>query len=157
MAGHGIKTPFALLVLEGKRSLERILLITDETSHRRSLAKTLLFIPIGVASLIASHDAVEIIDRYDSHCIPPNVIDKVAYIQTPGEKPCNRTLRVDKRMKSPIYVYYQLDNFYQNHRRNVKSQNDYQLRDSKNANSRSGCDPEDSVNGMAIVPAEISF
>jgi hypothetical protein len=24
-------------------------------------------------------------------------------------------------IKSPIYVYYQLDNFYQNHRRYVKS------------------------------------
>ncbi|TYG98658.1 hypothetical protein ES288_A10G134900v1 [Gossypium darwinii] len=25
--------------------------------------------------------------------------------------------KVKKRMKKPIYVYYQLDNFYQNHRR----------------------------------------
>ncbi|KAG2396895.1 ALA-interacting subunit 3 [Vigna angularis] len=116
------------------------------------LIVTLVFIPIGVASLIASHDVVEIIDRYDSQCIPTNVTDKVAYIQTPGEKPCNRTLLVDKRMKSPIYVYYQLDNFYQNHRRYVKSRNDDQLRDSKNANSTSGCDPEDSANGMPIVP-----
>ncbi|WVZ17178.1 hypothetical protein V8G54_010160 [Vigna mungo] len=41
MVGHGIKIPFALLVLEGKRSLGHILSITGETSHRRSSAKTL--------------------------------------------------------------------------------------------------------------------
>ncbi|KAK7342908.1 hypothetical protein VNO80_25866 [Phaseolus coccineus] len=116
------------------------------------LIVTIVFIPIGVASLIASHDVVEIIDRYDSQCIPPNVTDKVSYIQTPGEKICNRELHVDKHMKSPIYVYYQLDNFYQNHRRYVKSRNDEQLRDSKNENSTSGCDPEDEANGMPIVP-----
>ncbi|RZB98450.1 ALA-interacting subunit 3 isoform E [Glycine soja] len=89
---------------------------------------------------------------YDSHCIPSNVTDKVAYIQTPGEKPCNRQLTVEKRMKSPIYVYYQLDNFYQNHRRYVKSRNDDQLRDSGKASSVSGCEPENNVNGMAILP-----
>ncbi|TKY68553.1 ALA-interacting subunit [Spatholobus suberectus] len=116
------------------------------------LIVTIVFIPIGVASLIASHDVVEIIDRYDAQCIPPNVTDKVAYIKTPGEKPCNRELLVEKRMKSPIYVYYQLDDFYQNHRRYVKSRNDNQLRDSGEANSVSGCEPEDYVNGTAILP-----
>ncbi|KAK7313755.1 hypothetical protein VNO77_38953 [Canavalia gladiata] len=116
------------------------------------LIVTIVFIPIGVASLLASHDVVEIIDRYDSECIPSNVTDKVAYIQTPGKKACTRDLHVEKLMKSPIYVYYQLDNFYQNHRRYVKSRNDEQLRDSGKANSVSGCEPEDYVNGTAILP-----
>lgn len=31
-------------------------------------------------------------------------------------------------MKAPVYVYYRLENFYQNHRRYVKSRNDAQLR-----------------------------
>ena len=30
-------------------------------------------------------------------------------------------------MKQPIMVYYQIDNFYQNHRRYVKSKSDKQL------------------------------
>lgn len=30
-------------------------------------------------------------------------------------------------MKGPVYVYYQLDNFYQNHRRYVKSRDSSQL------------------------------
>ena len=32
---------------------------------------------------------------------------------------CNITLRVPRHMKPPIYVYYQLNNYYQNHRRYV--------------------------------------
>ncbi|CAI9293859.1 unnamed protein product [Lactuca saligna] len=40
-------------------------------------------------------------------------------IQSAADKTCNRTLSVPKHMKRPIYVYYQLDNFYQNHRRSV--------------------------------------
>jgi len=34
---------------------------------------------------------------------------------------CNVTLTIDTRIEAPIYVYYQLENFYQNHRRYVKS------------------------------------
>lgn len=30
---------------------------------------------------------------------------------------CLNDFQVPKKMKSPIYIYYQLDNFYQNHRR----------------------------------------
>lgn len=39
---------------------------------------------------------------------------------------CN--LQIDlPRMKAPVYFYYKLENFYQNHRRYVKSRNDEQL------------------------------
>ena len=38
------------------------------------------------------------------------------------------TITTDKDMAAPVYVYYQLDNFYQNHRRYVKSRSDGQLR-----------------------------
>lgn len=55
-------------------------------------------------------------------------------------------------MKQPIYVYYQLDNFYQNHRRYVKSRSDEQLRSPSGENETSNCKPEDIVNGKAIVP-----
>ncbi|XP_057453290.1 ALA-interacting subunit 3-like [Lotus japonicus] len=117
------------------------------------LIVTIVFIPIGVASLIASRDVVEIIHRYEADCVPGNwSSDKVGYIQSSADKTCTREIHVEKRMKSPIYVYYQLDNFYQNHRRYVKSRNDEQLRDSSKANSTSGCKPEDYVNGVPILP-----
>ncbi|XP_068649867.1 ALA-interacting subunit 1-like [Aristolochia californica] len=115
---------------------------------------SIIFIPIGVASLLASRDVVEIVDRYETDCIPENARnDKLAYIQNPStSKNCIRNITVPKRMEKPIYVYYQLDNFYQNHRRYVKSRNDGQLQDDKKANSTSGCDPEDTENGSPIVP-----
>ena len=34
---------------------------------------------------------------------------------------------MDSDIPAPIYVYYQLDNFYQNHRRYVKSRSNEQL------------------------------
>ncbi|OMO77894.1 hypothetical protein COLO4_24974 [Corchorus olitorius] len=115
---------------------------------------SIVFIPIGVVSLFASRDVVEIIDRYETACIPDNFKnDKLAYIQSPGDKSCNRTITVKKLMKQPIYVYYQLDNFYQNHRRYVKSRSDSQLKDPSSENDVSSCKPEDvTQNGTSIVP-----
>ncbi|PIN08373.1 hypothetical protein CDL12_19059 [Handroanthus impetiginosus] len=118
------------------------------------LLVSIVFIPIGVVSLFASRDVVEIVDRYETDCIPPSSRnDKVGFIQGPQDKTCNRILRVPKRMKKPIYVYYQLDNFYQNHRRYVRSRSDQQLRNNGSAGDTDGCSPEETTsNGMPIVP-----
>lgn len=115
---------------------------------------SIIFIPIGVASLFASRDVVEIVDRYETACIPASASnDKVKYIQSSEDKTCNRTIIVPKHMKKPIYVYYQLDNFYQNHRRYVKSRSDKQLKSNSSFASTSDCDPEDTTSdGMPIVP-----
>ncbi|KAF8389630.1 hypothetical protein HHK36_024149 [Tetracentron sinense] len=115
----------------------------------------IVFIPIGLASLFASERVVEIVDRYDKHCVPTNYSKSMlAYIQS-GEtnKTCTRSLIVPKHMKSPVYVYYQLDNFYQNHRRYVKSRSDKQLRSKASEKDTSSCSPEGTIsNGSAIVP-----
>ena len=46
-------------------------------------------------------------------------------------------------MEPPVYVYYELENFYQNHRRYVKSRDDVQLREGKllTASDLSDCEP----------------
>uniref|UniRef100_A0ACD5V6Z6 Uncharacterized protein n=1 Tax=Avena sativa TaxID=4498 RepID=A0ACD5V6Z6_AVESA len=113
-----------------------------------------IFVPIGVASLLASRQVVEIVDRYDDACVPSDVTDKLAYIQNATmPKTCQRTLTVTKDMKQPIFVYYQLNNFYQNHRRYVKSRNDAQLSDASKANETDLCDPEKTTkDGLPIVP-----
>uniref|UniRef100_A0A1J3IFT5 ALA-interacting subunit n=1 Tax=Noccaea caerulescens TaxID=107243 RepID=A0A1J3IFT5_NOCCA len=117
------------------------------------LVISVIFIPLGVVSLFASQDVVEIVDRYDNDCIPaPARANKVAYIQGTGDKSCNRRIIVPKRMKQPIYVYYQLENFYQNHRRYVKSRSDSQLRNVRDENQIGACKPEDDVGGQPIVP-----
>jgi hypothetical protein len=118
------------------------------------LLVSIVFIPIGVASLFASRDVVELVDRYETDCIPlADRNNKVGYIQSnTTNKICNRTIKVTKHMKQPIFIYYQLDNFYQNHRRYVKSRSDSQLK-TPNVTDTSACDPEDTVNGtLPIVP-----
>eukprot|EP00475_Leptophrys_vorax_P004667 TRINITY_DN12778_c0_g1_i1.p1 TRINITY_DN12778_c0_g1~~TRINITY_DN12778_c0_g1_i1.p1 ORF type:complete len:364 (+),score=25.91 TRINITY_DN12778_c0_g1_i1:141-1232(+) len=87
-----------------------------------------VFIPIGVVALMASNSVVEVVQRYDNQCIPASA-DPVTYIQSQAtSKNCSLAIKVTKRMDPPVYVYYQLTKFYQNHRRYVKSRSDSQLR-----------------------------
>ncbi|BAT84951.1 ALA-interacting subunit 3-like [Vigna umbellata] len=105
----------------------------------------LIFIPVGLASLFASESVVEVPFRYDEECLPPNhKNDAVAYIKDDtANKTCNKKLTVKSKMTAPVYVYYQLDNFYQNHRRYVKSRDDKQLRNKASENDVGKCSPED--------------
>ncbi|XVF74866.1 hypothetical protein PTKIN_Ptkin13bG0145100 [Pterospermum kingtungense] len=115
----------------------------------------IIFIPIGLVSLSASERVVEIVDRYDEGCVPSNYSNnKLGYIQSSRtNKSCSRTLSVPKLMKSPVFIYYQLDNFYQNHRRYVKSRSDKQLRSKSYESETKNCDPEGlSMEGSPIVP-----
>lgn len=74
----------------------------------------IIFIPIGIGMVVSSNEVVEAIVQYDEICD----VGKV----------CNITIEVPADMKAPVYMYYRLDNFFQNHRRYVKSRNDNQLR-----------------------------
>ncbi|XP_011014157.1 PREDICTED: ALA-interacting subunit 3-like [Populus euphratica] len=114
----------------------------------------IVFIPIGIACLLGSRDVVEVVQRYETECIPvENRTNKVQFIQSAADKTCTISMTIPKRMKQPIYVYYQLDNFYQNHRRYVKSRSDEQLKSVSKENDTSSCKPEDIATGRgAIVP-----
>lgn len=116
----------------------------------------IVFIPIGAVTLLASNQVVEIVHRYDLDCLPATLTtkaDRVNYIQNSGvDHSCNVTLTVPKKMKHPVYVYYELTNFYQNHRRYVKSRNDQQLRGDK-VSDLSSCKPlATTANGSTIIP-----
>ncbi|KAK1592364.1 hypothetical protein Q3G72_023721 [Acer saccharum] len=113
-----------------------------------------IFIPIGLVTLRASRSVVEIVERYDIECVPEVFRgNKVSYIKDSSiSKNCTQYLKVDKYMKAPIYIYYQLDNYYQNHRRYVKSRSDKQLFQGLKYNDTSSCQPEKLNNGLPIVP-----
>ncbi|WOK98788.1 hypothetical protein Cni_G07500 [Canna indica] len=116
---------------------------------------TIIFVPIGFASLTASRNVVEIVYEYDVDCIPQEMQnDKLAFIQSSvTDKACTKTLIVPKNMKAPVHVYYELDNFYQNHRRYVKSRNDKQLRSKEYERETTNCAPEATTSdGSPIVP-----
>ncbi|XP_065313912.1 cell cycle control protein 50A-like [Gordionus sp. m RMFG-2023] len=89
-----------------------------------------LFIPIGIGLLITSQSVNEFIIEY-THCLANNgqkcselikdLTSNFAYCH------CKISFSLDRDFKSDVYIYYALTNFYQNHRRYVKSKDDYQL------------------------------
>ncbi|KAM0831450.1 hypothetical protein ACQ4PT_065523 [Festuca glaucescens] len=135
----------------GPPAVRRLLLLVTVQVITVFLLMGVLFIPIGLAALFASLQVVELVERYDISCVHMN--DKIAFIQNSKiNKTCNITLQVPKYMKSPILVYYQIGNFYQNHRRYVRSRNDKQLR-YKNVHLGKECEPEGhAAGGAPIVP-----
>lgn len=81
------------------------------------------FTPIGIALIFASESVHEIQMEYTNEC--EQVRDS-----TTGQPYClidKMQFTLDRRMEAPIYMYYKLDNFYQNHRRYVSSRSDSQL------------------------------
>ena len=74
--------------------------------------------------LTTQQDVQEISVRYDGE--GSDLSD--CKIMSPGEgRSCTLTLTAKEAMKAPVYVYYQLSNYYQNHRNYVTSLNIAQL------------------------------
>jgi len=91
----------------------------------------IIFIAFGVALLILSNDIVEVKFQYDG----------ATPIQNP---PTSYTIpfTITETMKAPVFVYYELDNFYQNHRRYLKSRDSDQLNgELRTVDQLSDCDP----------------
>ena len=66
-----------------------------------------IFIPIGIVMLVFSNQIIEVDYRYDEEC------DIGAS--------CDVTIKIEDKMEEPVMLYYQLDNFYQNHRNYMNS------------------------------------
>lgn len=90
----------------------------------------IVFIIIGVIVLIFSNKIKEVSTRYDNIC-------------TSLDDECSINITIDDTMEGPVMVYYQLVNFYQNHRRYVKSKSNAQLAGDELtvADIESDCDP----------------
>ena len=87
-----------------------------------------IFIVLGVILIIMSNDIAEYSFEYQEKCA--------------AGKNCTLEIELDQDFKAPSYVYYQIDNFYQNHRRYVKSRDDDQLKGKiKTVDQLSNCDP----------------
>lgn len=65
---------------------------------------------------------------------------------------CELTVQLDTEFKGPVFIYYGLKNFYQNHRRYVKSRDDSQLLGKSVTTLNTECEPYDKINGSQIAP-----
>ena len=92
----------------------------------------IIFIIIGIIILIYSNKIHEVSIRYDTLCTSINT-------------ECEATIKIDKKIEKDVMVYYQINNFYQNHRRYVKSKSDDQLKGKtvslKSIKDSGDCDP----------------
>jgi len=79
----------------------------------------IVFIPIGAAILVSSSQVKQEVKDYATTCGKPDWTTS---------KYCNITFTLTEKWSKPVYVYYQLSNFFQNHRRYVQSRSDQQLR-----------------------------
>merc|ERR1711934_1102843 len=100
----------------------------------------IIFMIIGVLVLVASNEVVEYTsDAYEA--LKPNSGScKSGEGSSSTSCMVTQTIEIEKDMDAPIYMYYQLSNFYQNHRRYVKSRSDIQLR-GDGIDTTTGCDP----------------
>ncbi len=66
----------------------------------------IIFLSIGIAMIIVSKNLSESSFRYDT----------LQSTKCPIGSTCNVTFEVSQLLQSPVFVYYEIHNFYQNHR-----------------------------------------
>ncbi|KAL0276979.1 UNVERIFIED_CONTAM: hypothetical protein PYX00_004425 [Menopon gallinae] len=104
------------------------------------------FIPVGVILLHVSDQVQEFSTDY-TDCLSPSNRSCADIIENPLTRVCECRIPfvLDKAFSAPVLMYYGLTNFYQNHRRYVKSRDDNQLRGQIDPNSKtdpsSDCQP----------------
>jgi len=84
-----------------------------------------LFLIFGIVICVEASKVVEVSKRYDNidSCTP-----KLNEAQKAFTSSCSVDITLDEDMEEPIYLYYEMHNFYQNHRMYVKSRNYDQLK-----------------------------
>lgn len=89
----------------------------------------IIFIAIGLIIVSKSNSIIEInTEEYNIAC--------------KNDTNCTIYFNVTEEMEQPIYLYYKIDGFYQNHRRYVKSVSNKQLRgENLGINDLSDCTP----------------
>ena len=92
----------------------------------------IIFLGLGILLYVMSDQIrEEIVGSYDDNPCKPFLGGQ-----------CIVPLKITEKIVAPVYVYYQLDNFYQNHRRYVKSRSFAQLQGTYlTADKLTDCDP----------------
>ncbi|KAJ8353143.1 hypothetical protein SKAU_G00207100 [Synaphobranchus kaupii] len=116
----------------------------------------LIFIPIGIGLFVTSNNIKEFeIDYTGTDMSSPcfNCSNNFSWNSTVPCK-CSVSFSLDQPFESNVFMYYGLSNFYQNHRRYVKSRDDSQLNGDKTSltNPSKECEPYRTSDRKAIAP-----
>jgi len=124
------------------------------------LGTMLVCLAFGLPILIGSINVKEYSVRYDdagpfSGQSRLQRVDTLAATGGAGV-PLSVSLTVVKRMEPPIYVFFEVKKYYQNHKRYVRSRNDKQMGSVTSTTAGSSCAPEQYVNGSGngALPAD---
>lgn len=104
-----------------------------------------IFLLLGIIIMIFSVRTRLYVQRYDN-------VDTCQIGKT-----CKIKIKLEKDFKKPVMIYYQLNNFYQNHRRYIKSKSNSQLKGNlkKEGEIEDDCDPvilnKDIMEGLKSV------
>ncbi|XP_052738885.1 cell cycle control protein 50A [Bicyclus anynana] len=112
------------------------------------------FIPVGIGLLYFSDEVKEHVIDY-TYCMKEDEnITCAEYIRKNDMNPCKCQIEFNltEDFKGDVYFYYGLANYYQNHRRYVKSRDDNQLLGRLHPNPSGDCEPFAYDNGVPIAP-----
>jgi len=120
------------------------------------------FVAIGVGLLHFSNQVLEYDVDYtkcmstvQTEMMCKDVVNASLLTNTTAKVPCKCVVNIDIEadMEGPVYMYYGLTNFYQNHRRYVKSRSEAQLLGKIETDvSTSDCAPFTMIGDKPIVP-----
>lgn len=113
-----------------------------------------IFIPTGIVLKVKSDDLVELKETYDGYDLSDT--DRVnCGIAGPNEnKECEIKFTAPKDLEPPIFIHYELTNFYQNHRVYVSSRCPSQLLGKLDltAKEKQDCEPLAKLGDITINP-----
>ena len=96
--------------------------LTPGNAAKITAVIALVFIPIGSWTLNTMHSLEEVVIRYDNlrDCVdgffPTDAEAAARYSYAGAGTQCTATAMTKRALKAPVYVHYELSNFFQNHR-----------------------------------------
>ncbi|XP_023649617.1 cell cycle control protein 50A-like [Paramormyrops kingsleyae] len=116
----------------------------------------LLFIPIGIGLYVTSNNIKEYEIDYTGVDMSSPCFNCSQNYSWNSTKPCTCSVAfsLDQPFESNVFMYYGLSNYYQNHRRYVKSRDDSQLNGNLNSlkDPSKECEPYRTNDGLPIAP-----
>lgn len=117
----------------------------------------IIFTVLGVIFIIIGSVLLAYSQKIISHSVRYDDFEDCSKTTWDHVYTCNVKFKLDKDMDAPIFFYYQLNNYYQNHRRYVKSKSADQLAGNELSVSElnTDCDPIVTMKDLAMNKTQL--